>query len=138
MKDTSVSDCKVIDLGKINHRNGNITVVENNKKIPFDTKRVYYLYDIPGGATRGSHAHRTIYQLLVAVSGSFEIILEDNKDEITILLNSPNIGLLIVPGIWRKLKNFSSGSVCLTLASDIYNESDYIRDYAEFKEYKGV
>lgn len=136
MKISSVYDCKVLDLGKKHQIKGNITVVENGSDIPFDTKRVYYLYDVPGGESRGGHAHKELYQLLVAASGSFSVILDDGTEKRTIILNRPYQGLLIVPGIWRTLDDFSSGSVCLVLASEKYDENDYIREYNDFIEYK--
>ena len=136
MKKNSVHDCKLLDLGKKHQIKGNITVVENGVDIPFDTKRVYYLYDVPGGESRGGHAHKKLYQLLVAASGSFYVTLDDGTEERTIVLNHPYQGLLIVPGIWRTLDDFSSGSVCLVLASEKYDEADYIRDYQLFIDYK--
>lgn len=136
MKQTTIKDCKVFDLGKCHQIKGNITVVENGVNIPFETKRVYYLYDIPGGESRGGHAHKNLYQLLIAASGSFNVTLDDGKEKRTFMLNRPYQGLLIVPGIWRTLDDFSSGSVCLVLASEKYDESDYIRKYNDFLEYK--
>ncbi len=136
MKISSVYDCKVLDLGKKHQIKGNITVVENGSDIPFETKRVYYLYDVPGGESRGGHAHKELYQLLVAASGSFSVMLDDGIEKRTIILNRPYQGLLIVPGIWRTLEDFSSGSVCLVLASEKYAENDYIREYNDFMEYK--
>jgi dTDP-4-dehydrorhamnose 3,5-epimerase-like enzyme len=131
-----VSDCVLYELDK-NHRNkGNITVIENRDIIPFDIERVYYLYDVPGGEERGGHAHKDLYQLIVAGSGSFDVILDDGNQKRTITLNRPYQGLYIVPGIWRELVNFSSGSSCLVLASHKYDETDYIRDYCEFEELK--
>jgi hypothetical protein len=132
MKNSTVDDCKVIQLSKIHNRAGNITIVENNIDIPFDVKRIYYLYDIPSNETRGGHAHKELYQLVIAASGSFNINLNDGVNDKTIFLNRPDFGLLIVPGIWRDLSNFSSGSVCLVFASEEYSENDYIRDYDEF------
>jgi dTDP-4-dehydrorhamnose 3,5-epimerase-like enzyme len=133
---TNIDDCKLINLD-INHRDkGNITVVESNSNANFDIKRVYYLYDIPGGEERGGHAHKELKQLLIAASGSFDVVLDDGKNRKTYHLNRSFNCLEIVPGIWRELKNFSSGSICLVLASQLYDESDYIRDYKEFLTYK--
>lgn len=117
-------------------RQGDLSVVENRATIPFEVKRVYYLYDIPGGAERGGHAHKNLYQLLIAVSGSFTVILDDGRTKQSITLNRPYHGLFIVPGIWRELVDFSSGSNCLVLASEKYDENDYIRSYNEFLMYK--
>lgn len=136
---TSVYDCTIIELDKHHSdRKGNITVVENNLTIPFEVKRTYYLYDIPGGEERGAHAHKELRQLIIAASGSFDVVLNDGNVKRTFTLNRPYQGLLVVPGIWRKLNNFSSGSVCLVLASMPYEVEDYIRDYNEFLEYKNV
>ena len=132
MKNSTVNDCKIIQLSKIHNRAGNITIVENNMDIPFDVKRIYYLYDIPSNETRGGHAHKELYQLIIGASGSFNVNLYDGVDKKTIFLNRPDFGLLIVPGIWRDLSDFSSGSVCLVFASEIYSENDYIRNYDEF------
>jgi hypothetical protein len=129
---TTVTDCSVIALPKIENRAGNITPIENNIHIPFDIKRAYYLYDVPGGESRGGHAHKELRQLLIAASGSFDVVLDDSNEKKTITLNRPYKGILIVPGIWRELKNFSSGAICLVMASEKYLESDYIRDYKEF------
>jgi hypothetical protein len=133
---TKIADCKVIDLGKIHSRSGNITISEGNKLIPFSVKRVYYLYDIPGGAERGGHAHKNLYQLIVAASGSFDVKLEDGFNNKTLNLNHPYTGLLIIPGIWREIINFSSGSICLVLASELFDENDYIRDFNHYLTYK--
>lgn len=130
---SSIDKCRIITLDKHHHANGNLTVVEDNDPIPFAIKRTYYLYDIPGGEERGGHSHRHLYQLLVAISGSFDVLLDDGANQCRVTLNRPYQGLLIVPGIWRVLENFSSGSVCLCLASDFYDETDYVRDYDEFK-----
>lgn len=133
---SSVHDCKVIELDK-NHRDkGNITVVENGNIIPFDINRVYYLYDVPGGEERGGHGHKELYQILIAAGGSFDVILDDGNEKRTVHLNRPYQGLKIVPGIWRELVNFSSGSCCLVLASHSYDEGDYIREYGEFERLK--
>ena len=136
MKQTSVDDCKIIQLSKHHRPQGNLTVVENGKDVPFDVKRVYYLYDVPGGATRGGHAHRELSQLIVAVSGCFSVMLDDGHNQRVFQLNRSNVGIYIAPGIWRVLDDFSSGSVCLVLASEKYDESDYIYDYDEFVSYK--
>ena len=114
------------------HENGNLTVVEDHNEVPFKIKRVYYLYDIPGGEERGGHAHKALYQLIVAISGSFTVNITDGRESKSITLNRPYEALLIVPGIWRTLDNFSSGSVCAVIASEHYDESDYIRNYDEF------
>lgn len=131
-------DCTLIEMDKHHSDDkGNITVVENSKTIPFQVKRTYYLYDVPGGGSRGSHAHKELQQLIVAASGCFDVTLDDGNVKRTFTLNRPYQGLLIVPGIWRDLNNFSSGSVCLVLASERYDEADYIRDYDEYMIYKG-
>ena len=131
-----LSDVRIIQLPKIPDARGNLSVVEQRKDVPFDIARVYWLYDVPGGEERGAHAHRTLCQLLVAVSGSFDVVLDDGKRKQTFTLNRPYQGLLLVPGIWRELKNFSSGSVCMVLASQVYEKEDYIRDYQEFLKFK--
>ena len=136
MKKTSVFDCSIIKLPVTHVENGNITAIENGKNIPFDVHRVYYLYDIPAGESRGGHAHRKLMQLIIAVSGSFDVILFDGNNRHSITLNRPFTGLLIVPGIWREMQNFSSGSVCLVLASHEYDENDYIREYDAFLKWK--
>lgn len=133
MKHTTVYDCSVIELNSIpSDRRGNMSVVENGKTLPFDIKRVYYIYDVPGGVERGGHAHRTLYQLIVAVSGSFTVTLDDGNIKRSFFLNRPYRGLLVVPGMWRTIEDFSSGAVCMVLASSEYNEGDYIRDYSTF------
>ena len=136
MLNKNVSDCKIMNLSKIGDRSGSLTIVSSKIDVPFEIKRIYYLYDIPSGETRGGHAHKDLYQLIVAASGSFDVSLDDGLNKKLITLNRPNIGILIVPGIWRELVNFSSGSTCLVLASLIYFEEDYIRDYNDFLEYK--
>ncbi|MGB0869056.1 MAG: sugar 3,4-ketoisomerase [Flavobacteriales bacterium] len=137
-KSTTVHDCKKINLPKIHNPQGNLTFIQQNEHIPFPVKRIYYLYDIPGGEERGAHGHKDLHQLIVAASGSFEVVLTDGKETKTFYLNRPYEGLLLKPGLWRELKNFSSGSVCLVLASEYYSETDYIRDYQEYLEYKNV
>ena len=136
LKNNTVFDCSVIDVSKVHNEAGNITVAENMKNIPFEVKRVYYLYDIPGGEARGGHAHYELEQYIVAASGSFDVILSDGQNRKKVTLNRPYIALHIVPGLWRELDNFSSGSVCLVLASLKYDESDYIRDYGKFLKIK--
>lgn len=136
MKETTIADCKLIDLRKISDRRGNLTVIEGNHDIPFDVKRVYYLYDVPGGESRGAHAHKALYQLIIAANGSFTVTLNDGKHKKAYNLNRSYYGLLVVPGIWRVLDDFSSGAVLLCLASEHYEEEDYIRNYKEFKNYK--
>jgi len=132
MKNSSIYDCPIIQLNKIHNRAGNITIIEGEENIPFPIRRIYYLYDIPGGESRGGHGHKELYQLIVAASGSFDVLLDDGQNKKIVKLNRPNYGLLIVPGIWRELFEFSSGSVCLVLASHTYNENDYLRDYDQF------
>ena len=134
---TTVYGCSVIELKKNHRGKGNLTVVQNNIEVPFEVKRCYYLYDVPGGEERGGHAHKELHQLIVAASGSFDVILNDGNIKRTISLNRPYYGLLVVPGIWRELNNFSSGSVCLVLASEVYKQEDYIRSYNDFLEWKG-
>lgn len=134
----SVYNCNVMELPKVLNRAGNITAVNNLGEIPFEIKRVYYLYDVPGGETRGGHAHKELQQLIVAASGSFDVVLDDGKIKKTITLNRPNFGLYITPGIWRDLNNFSSGAVLLVLASQPYSEDDYIRDYNQFQSYLNI
>lgn len=136
MKKPSVFDCSVIKLPKIQHeRAGNITPIENYIEVPFDIKRIFYIYDIPGGEDRGAHAHKECHQFLVAASGSFEIELDDGKIKRTVVLNRPYFGLHIPPGIWAAEKSFSAGAICLVLASHKYEEKDYIREYELFKKF---
>lgn len=133
----SVYDCNLIELDQHHSaRKGNISVVENDETVPFKVKRVYYLYDVPGGVERGGHAHKELQQLIVAVSGSFTVVLDDGTVKRSFVLNRPYLGLLMKPGIWRVLEDFSSGSVCMVLASEKYDESDYIRDYQQFIEFR--
>ena len=125
---------QLLEIPKITEPRGNLSVIEKNI-IPFEMKRIYYLYDVPSGSERGGHAHKRLKQFLIALSGSFDVILKDGKEERIVTLNKPNEGLLIHPGIWRELNNFSSGSVSLVIASDVYEEEDYIRDFDEFITY---
>lgn len=129
----SMKDCKKLDLPKIEDPRGNLTFIEQCKHIPFEIKRVYYLYDVPGGAVRGGHAHKEQHEFIIAASGSFDVILNDGKDNVRYHMNRSYYGLYTPPMTWRELDNFSSGSVCLVLASDLFDERDYIRDYDEFK-----
>ncbi len=134
----SIYDCVIVPLRKIHNRAGNLTVVEGLKNLPFEVRRTYYLYDIPGGESRGGHAHKELYQLIIAAGGSFDVLLDDGENKKVVTLNRPYFGLLVVPGIWRELLEFSSGAICLVLASHKYEESDYIREYAQFMEFKGT
>lgn len=127
-----ITDLKLIDIPTVHELRGKLAVIEG-ECIPFEVKRVYYLFDVPSDAYRGGHAHKNLSQLLIPLSGSFDVVLKDGKEEKTIVLNKPTKGLLIVPGIWRELENFSAGAVCLVLASDVYNEEDYVRDFDEFQ-----
>ena len=131
----SVYDCSVIELPRIENAKGNITPVHSGINLPFEVARIFYLYDIPGGEARGAHAHRECHQFLVAASGSFEVVLDDGYNKRTVTLNRPYFGLHIPPGIWAAEQGFSSGSICLVLTSHIYDEADYIRDYASFINY---
>lgn len=133
----NVDDCCVINLDKHHSdRKGNLSVVENDVTLPFEVKRIYYLYDVPGGESRGSHAHKHLYQFMIAASGSFRVTLDDGIRKKEFFLNRPYQGLLIKPGIWRELDDFSSGAVCMVLASEIYREEDYIRDYNAFLRFR--
>ena len=136
MKKVSVFDCSIIEFPKLQNRAGNITPITNSNEIPFDIKRIFYIYDIPSGEERGAHAHKECHQLLIAASGSFEIEINDGKTKRTVMLNRPNLGLHIPPGIWAGEKGFSSGAICLVMASHKYDDKDYIRDYSEFLKYK--
>lgn len=138
MAKTSVFNCELIHLPQVGDRNGHITSVNNNKEISFQIKRVFYLYDIPGGESRGAHAHKLCHQFLVATSGAFEVLLDDGLIKRQVMLNRPNLGLHIPPGIWASEINFSSGSICLVLASHEYDEKDYIRNYNEYLDYLSV
>jgi hypothetical protein len=136
MTNPSVYDCSIIQLPQIKNRSGNITPVTNNVELPFSVKRVFYIYDIPGGKGRGAHAHKECHQFIVAASGSFEIELNDGKIKRTIVLNRPYFGLHILPGIWAAEKSFSSGAICLVLTSHKYDEIDYIKRYNDFINYR--
>lgn len=129
-----IADCKIIHLPKISDPRGNLTFVEGTRHVPFDIRRVYYLYDVPGGSDRGAHAHKELHQLMIAVSGSFRIVLDDGYTKTTFSLTKPFEGLYIGPMVWRDLGDFCSGAVCMVLASDYYQESDYYRDYAAFRK----
>lgn len=133
MNRVSVYDCSLIELPRINNRAGNITPITNNIHIPFEIKRVFYIYDIPGGEDRGAHSHKECHQFLIAAGGSFEIELDDGINKRTVTLNRPYYGLHIPPGIWAAEKGFSSGAICLVYASHKYDENDYVRDYGDFK-----
>jgi dTDP-4-dehydrorhamnose 3,5-epimerase-like enzyme len=128
----NIDDCKMIDLPKITDQRGNLTFIEGERQVPFAIKRVYYLYDVPGGSERGGHAHKGLHQLIIAMSGSFDVILDDGKKKKRVHLNRSYSGLYVCPMIWRELDNFSSGSVCMVLASNFYDEADYYRDYSDF------
>lgn len=128
----SINNCKTIDLPKIQDPRGNLTFIEGGCHIPFEIARVYYLYDVPGGAERGGHAHKGLHQLIIAMSGSFDVVLDDGKEKKRFHLNRSYYGLYVCPMMWRELDNFSSGSVCMVLASNHYDESDYYRDYQDF------
>ncbi len=129
-----VADCKLLELPVVRNPQGNLTFVEAQRHVPFQIERVYYMYDVPGGATRGGHAHRALEQLIVAMSGSFEAVVDDGSERKNITLNRSYVGLYLPPMIWRELVNFSSGSVCMVLASAYYDEADYYRDYKEFRD----
>ena len=135
-KNNKISNCSIINLDKVHTESGNITVLENKSNIPFNIKRIYYLYDIPSGEARGGHAHYELEQYIIAASGSFDIILDDGLSKKKISLNRPNMALHIVPGLWRELENFSSGSIVMVLASEFYDEKDYIRNYNNYLKLK--
>lgn len=133
---TRISDCRLITLSRHHHANGNLTAVNNGLDLPFDIQRTFYIYDVPGGAERGGHSHYTCNEFIIAISGSFDVTIDDGTDKLTYTLNRPYQGLLVVPGIWRTLQNFSSGSVCLALASHHFDEDDYVREYEMFQSLK--
>jgi hypothetical protein len=133
---STIYDCSIIELNKIHNRSGNITAIEGKNDLPFDIRRIYYLYDVPGGAERGGHAHKDLQQLIVAASGCFDVILDDGKNRKVVQLNRPYYGLHVVPGIWREIINFSSGAICLVLASEKYDKNDYLREYENFITFK--
>ena len=133
----SIDDCCVVELPKISDPRGNLTFVEGGQHIPFDIQRVYYLYDVPGGAERGGHAHKGLQQLIIAMSGSFDVVLDDGREKKRYHLNRSYSGLYVCPMIWRELDNFSSGSVCMVLASNRYDEDDYYRDYGDYMKAQG-
>ena len=135
---SDIHNCNVIELPKIHNPAGNITILQNGEHLPFDIKRIYYLYDVPGGSERGGHAHKNLHQLIVAASGCFDVIIDDGKNKKIIELNRPNFGLMVIPGIWREIVNFSSGAICLVMASEKYSEDDYIRVYEDFKTFKNI
>lgn len=135
---SSIFECILFTFDKIHQINGNLTAITNGNQIPFDIKRIYYLYDVPGGFSRGGHAHIELQQLVIALSGSFDITLDDGTAKRTFQLSRPNMGLFIPPGLWRELNNFSSGSICMVLASHEYDELDYIRNYDNYLTYKNI
>ena len=135
MKRPSVHDCQLLELPRIYDRGGDITPLHGGGELPFDIKRVFYLYDIPGGESRGAHAHKACHQLIVAAGGAFEVFLDDGREKRVVTLNRPYYGLHVLPGIWSAEQAFSSGSICLVLASDFYDETDYIRDYDDYLKY---
>ena len=134
-KRTKVDDCKIIDIRRYSDNRGYLSVVEEQLDVPFDIKRIYYLYMVPEVA-RGAHAHKALQQLLIAISGSVDVIMDDGTDKKIFHLDKPWKGLLVAPGLWRDLENFSSGAVCMVLASEVYQKEDYIRDYQEFLEFR--
>ena len=138
MNKSSIEDCQLIEINQIGDRRGHITVVENNEQVPFQVKRIYYLYDVPSGEERGGHAHKELQQLIVAASGSFDVIVDDGINKKTFSLNQPTKGLYFPAGLWREINNFSSGSICLVLASQVYQKEDYIRIYKDFVKYKNA
>ena len=137
-KSTRIEDCKLIQVEQIGDRRGHISVIENNREVPFEVKRVFYLYDIPGGESRGAHAHVECHQLLIAASGGFQVEVNDAKNKHVFSLNRPNQALHVPPGIWASEINFTSGAICLVLASHEYDEQDYLRDYNDFLNFKNA
>ncbi|WP_339792709.1 FdtA/QdtA family cupin domain-containing protein [uncultured Imperialibacter sp.] len=138
MNKSTVFDCSLLELPKIKAASGSITSINNFKEIPFGIKRTYYLYDLPSASSRGGHAHKDLHQLIIAASGSFDVMLQDGRMKRAVQLNQPNIGLYLPPGLWRELSNFSNGAICLVLASELYTEEDYIREYDQFLAYKSL
>lgn len=138
MNKSTVYDSSILALNKVHNQAGNITVIESDRDVPFPIRRTYYLYDVPGGGSRGGHAHKELYQLIIAASGSFDVLLDDGVNKKIVQLNRPYYGLLVVPGLWRELFEFSSGAICLVFTSHKYDEYDYIRDYDEFKSWKTI
>lgn len=134
----TISECRILNLPRFTDSRGDLTYIENGNQIPFDMKRVYYLYNIPRGSDRGEHAHKRLQQIIIAVSGSFDVVLDDGVESKRFHLDKPYYGLYVCPMIWRRLENFSQGSVCMVLASDLFSEEDYFRDYNEFLSAKGL
>jgi hypothetical protein len=134
----TIFDCSVIHFSRVHNRSGSLTPITNLVDIPFSIKRIYYLYDMPGGESRGAHAHRKLEQLIVAVSGSFDVTLDDGRNKKTLNLARPYMGLHMLPGMWRDLNNFSAGAICLVLASELYDENDYLREYKDFLSWKNT
>ena len=130
-----LKDCHLIKLPKVTDVRGNLSFIEENRHVPFSIKRIYYLYDVPGGASRGGHAHKKLHQLIISIAGSFDITLDDGQKKKVYSLNRADCGLYVTNGIWRVLDNFSSGAVCMVLASELYDENDYLRDYESFLKY---
>lgn len=133
-----IENCRIIELPKISDPRGNLTFIESSNHIPFDIQRVYYLYDVPGGSERGGHAHKELHQLIISMSGSFDVLLDDGREKKRVHLSRSYYGLYVCPMIWRELDNFSSGSVCMVLASNRYDESDYFRDYDKYLSARGI
>ena len=133
---SDIYNCSVIELPKIHNMSGNITIIQNGGQHPFDVRRVYYLYDVPGGSERGGHAHKNLEQLIIAASGSFDVVLDDGRNKKVVELNRPYYALYVMPGIWREIINFSSGAICLVLASEKYDPEDYIKDHQEFMKFR--